>query len=419
MVTCTTWLLLLGWHVMTSDIGGNKLVLFAGEVAETLTDPTPCLPAPYLCPVPHSMDSIFAHELLPLWFLTAFFLITTFISFIRASMRAARVSSAVASLGSKTPHSATTASSMPPLLPHSPTSPHAAEQLHSTPSNIYDRRNQFDPDSLVVQDSLPSSTVGAASPKGAHGRGRASRLGPGAFDGEEVDPSDVKLMRDEAAAAEQERRELYGTTSTGRTARVRAWVKEFVQRDGGLLFDAVIAVLLLAVSSFWTAIVVQDLSLFEARGSYRVYDAAPTASANWLLPARPLLPDLSTYSSSNTTAAAAVATADGGDLRAAATALGLDMPTAPGDPGRWLLPAQDAGEWEALNGVLTEARRLVDLWVAYGMVQAVVIIVLILRCGRRWGWCGCGPKAAANVAGRGWCGCLSAAENLGVADRGR
>lgn len=326
------------------------------------------------------MDAIFAHELLPLWFLTAFFLITTVVSTIRASMRAARVSSAVASLSPKTPHSATTASSMPPLLPHSPTSPHAARQLPSSPSNIYDRPNPFDPDSLVVQDSLPSSTVGAVSPKGAHGRGRASRLGPGAFDGEEVDPSDVKLMRDEVAAAEQERRELYGTTSTGRSARVRAWVKEFVQRDGGLLFDAVIAVLLLAVSSFWTAIVVQDLSLFEARGSYRVYDAAPTAAANWLLPARPLLPDVSTYYGSNTTTAA-VATADGGDLRAAAAALGLDTPAAPGDPGRWLLPAQDAGEWEALNGVLTEARRLVDLWVAYGMVQAVVIIVLILRCG--------------------------------------
>ncbi|EFJ49406.1 hypothetical protein VOLCADRAFT_89802 [Volvox carteri f. nagariensis] len=61
-----------------------------------------------------------------------------------------------------------------------------------------------------------------------------------------------------------------------------------------------------------------------------------------------------------------------------AAGIGINAPTNAGGPGRWLLP-EDVTDLEALNEVLHNTRRLVDMWTMYGMLQAVAIVGLIAK----------------------------------------
>ncbi|GFR47551.1 hypothetical protein Agub_g9276, partial [Astrephomene gubernaculifera] len=237
-----------------------------------------------------ALTAIFAHELLPLWVLAAFFAVVTTVSCVAAVMRAKRhvaaaVDAAAAERNGDAGYKGCT------------TAAEAAKRKGYPASN----------DDLVmgVSESLPS--FGTLSPGAKQG------VVPWAHSsvGRPRSPH-IRVLRDEAAEVREERLELHGTAGLTHS---NAWFREFARHDGGLLYDIPLAVLLIAVAAFWTAIVEHNLALYSARATYRVYDAMASAPARWLLPVR-VEPDAA--AASNTSA-----------LYAAASNLGLDVPSSP------------------------------------------------------------------------------------------
>ncbi|KXZ41637.1 hypothetical protein GPECTOR_350g101 [Gonium pectorale] len=263
-----------------------------------------------------AMPTIFAHELLPLWILSIFFAVVTAIAVVNAAARAAR-HAAVAVAAAAADREADVAAA-----------------------------KGFGDGAGAGGKFMPHGDVAGAIPWAESGAGPA-----------------FQVTHNEQRELRQERAELRGLA--GMSAR-RAWFREFVRHDGGLLYDVPLAVLLIAVAAFWTAFVDRHLVLYNARSSYRVYDAAASSSGRWLMSAR------------SEVGVSEAASSTSSSLYTAASSLGLSVPTSPGDPGRWLLGADDS-DWDDLNGVLREAHRLVTLWTVYGMLQAVVIVALIAK----------------------------------------
>jgi hypothetical protein len=54
-------------------------------------------------------------------------------------------------------------------------------------------------------------------------------------------------------------------------------------------------------------------------------------------------------------------------------------PLQPGVPGRWLLPDAD-GDFDQLAGLMAGVSNMAQLWVAYSLLQGIVLIMLVVRC---------------------------------------
>lgn len=125
--------------------------------------------------------------------------------------------------------------------------------------------------------------------------------------------------------------------------------------------DLVLVLLMLAAAMVCAAFVAQLSTGITPQASYHVYDAPALSDARFFLPARS---NASASSSSN----AAQAT---GDAAAAAAA-------GPAAAGRWRLPAGDA-DIDALASLLGRVSRCSNLWTSYGMLQALVLILMLVR----------------------------------------
>ncbi|KAG2430825.1 hypothetical protein HXX76_009800 [Chlamydomonas incerta] len=154
-------------------------------------------------------------------------------------------------------------------------------------------------------------------------------------------------------------------------------------RFGNLLLDLLVACLLLASAITLTWYMVSHAATFSARQHYTLYDAIATARARWLLPpkADPATLDggNSTRTSSSTGGVRYPAAREA--LQRTAAELNISEPLRAGDPGRYLLPdsAEAAGQMDSVADVMTKAEELSDLWAAYGLMQAVTLILLIAR----------------------------------------
>lgn len=314
----------------------------------------------------------FVQELLPLWVLAVVFTVVTAVSTCMAAARAARYAAAAVEAAYR----------------------EDALKVHEAPLDCHDgagtgivrvrggvaEASEADHEKVVgkracgidvrVTRATSATTwfsvdisVGPAAVMSGTSSGRGSGWLANAFrDGGVGDAAVLNgKLHDEAAMQREERLEFLGTS--GFSAHHNMY-REFIRHDGGLLYDILLALLLLTVAAFWTAVVQRHLLLYDARSSYRVYDASLSSTARWLLPTR-LDPGNVTESAS-------------ASLHAQVTNMGIDVPVAPGDPGRWLLPVDDS-DWDDLNSVLLNAHTLVKLWTTYGMLQAIVIIGLISK----------------------------------------
>lgn len=277
------------------------------------------------------MPDIFVRELLPLWALAVFFAIATSWRVAAAVSRARRVLSL---------------SQPPPAASHH--QPHAHANNNDT--------NVFAPSQPHQRNSGPSLSSSSAASDFPRLDPKADSSGPNAAQWGQPQPQQQYGKSKPAAAAVAAAR----APAAYRGVPLRAIWIESVGQDLGLLYDVVLAAGLLVAASFWTYFVVQHLVLYDARASYRAYDAAASVPARWLLPAK-----------------AADASAAAANV---AAALGVPAPVFPGDAGRWALPDAAVDELDELGSVTGTAQRLADLWTAYALVQAVVIIGLIARC---------------------------------------
>ncbi|PNW72097.1 hypothetical protein CHLRE_16g682550v5 [Chlamydomonas reinhardtii] len=165
-------------------------------------------------------------------------------------------------------------------------------------------------------------------------------------------------------------------------------------RFGNLLIDLAVACLLLASAVVLAWYMAAHAATFSARQHYTLYDAIANARARWLLPPKAdpatLLDGSSaTTGASNITTGAGLGAGGGGasaamdraTLKQVAAELNISEPLQAGDPGRYLLPdaAVAAGQMEALADVMGSAQELSDLWAAYGLIQAITLILLIGR----------------------------------------
>ena len=67
-------------------------------------------------------------------------------------------------------------------------------------------------------------------------------------------------------------------------------------------------------------------------------------------------------------------------MQARWSSLNLTAPSQSAMPGRHLLPDAPADELGALAGVMASTHRLVQMWTAYGIVQAFTLVLLVARC---------------------------------------
>lgn len=146
-------------------------------------------------------------------------------------------------------------------------------------------------------------------------------------------------------------------------------------RSGPLLFDVCLLLLMAAATCLLTSYAAKAGSI-QPQPAYDVYDAATTARARWLLPHK----------------------ADVG----ASSAGGLPHP---GMPGRWALPDDGGGDYEAWAELMQAAHTTSRLWTAHGVVQGVVLVLLVARqvggqgwAGRLWPACLAPPATAIHVA---------------------
>ncbi|EFJ49748.1 hypothetical protein VOLCADRAFT_89514 [Volvox carteri f. nagariensis] len=328
-----------------------------------------------------ALHRVFARELLPLWVLTVFFALLTAASTAYAAANAAHYTAAAAAAAaaakkhqSRRPGLTNGCGSIDGADFLAPTSPNAVGATETSPRqrpSINAERQSIETQSAagaagtassVYVTPPPSSGTAAVKSVSRPVTGTANTANSSRFEARVPAEAHVASTSPQLPASNSST--LLASAPgldelSGASAR-RNWFREFVRHDGGLLYDIPLAILLIAVSAFWSVFVSQHLVLYKARSSYHVYDASSFAAANWLLAARQGI------------------AAEFASVYAEAAGMGIDLPTGAGVPGRWLLPTEDS-DWDALNEVLRNAHTLVDMWTTYGMLQAVVIVGLVAK----------------------------------------
>jgi zinc transporter 1/2/3 len=119
--------------------------------------------------------------------------------------------------------------------------------------------------------------------------------------------------------------------------------------------DLVTVLLMLAAAMVCAAFVAELSTGIAPQAAYHVYDAPALSDARFFLPAR------SNASTSSSNAAQAAAAAAG-----------------PAAAGRWRLEAGDA-DMDALASLLGRTSRCSNMWTSYGLLQALVLILMLVR----------------------------------------
>ncbi|GLC42760.1 hypothetical protein PLESTM_001376800, partial [Pleodorina starrii] len=134
-----------------------------------------------------------------------------------------------------------------------------------------------------------------------------------------------------------------------------------------LLFDVLVAVMLLVALSACTWYMLVHAAVFSARQHYQVYDGILTARARWLLPLK-----INPWDIQANSAQAAM-------LQSSIMALNITQPTEAGRPGRYLLPDAPNDQLNELAAVLDATHRMSGAWTVYGILQALTQVLLIGR----------------------------------------
>jgi hypothetical protein len=146
----------------------------------------------------------------------------------------------------------------------------------------------------------------------------------------------------------------------------------------GSLLDVVTAGVMVAATLLLTAYCTRFPAATQPKASYAMYDSVNQSPARIFMPAK-------AYSQSGLDAAvAAWAAAAGASNGSSSDNSSLfneaQQPLQPGMAGRWLLPDAD-GDFDALAGLMAGVGSMAQLWVAYSLLQGIVLILLVLRWG--------------------------------------
>jgi hypothetical protein len=140
------------------------------------------------------------------------------------------------------------------------------------------------------------------------------------------------------------------------------------------LLDVSTAGVMLTATLLMTAYCARFPAATQPQASYDIYDAVNQNQARIFMPAK-------SYSQADLDAAVTVwKRALGNSSSAHTNSLFKDgqQPLQSGVPGRWLLPDAD-GDFDALAGLMAGVGSMAQLWVAYSLLQDIVLILLVLR----------------------------------------
>eukprot|EP00798_Chlamydomonas_sp_ICE-L_P008501 gene8501-4860_t len=148
--------------------------------------------------------------------------------------------------------------------------------------------------------------------------------------------------------------------------------------DSKLVYDLLLVGVMVAGGVVWSLYMGKYAMEFEARYTYNVYDSV-TGRANWLLPIREdavAIQEATTIESLLTGSLTATTAGIDNDLL---DSLNISAPWSAGMAGRYLLPEADDPNMDDLSEVMSMAHTLASYYTTYGILQAVVIVMLILR----------------------------------------
>ncbi|GAX82864.1 hypothetical protein CEUSTIGMA_g10291.t1 [Chlamydomonas eustigma] len=124
-------------------------------------------------------------------------------------------------------------------------------------------------------------------------------------------------------------------------------------------YDVLMAFIIFIGAVYYTLYMAKYASSFVAQANYKVYDGASVSSAHWLLTAR---------ENPNGTNVDPIALSN----------LNVSTPSTPADPGRWILP-KGSNDMETYVSVMASTHVMLEYWTVYGIIQAVVILMLVIR----------------------------------------
>jgi hypothetical protein len=137
--------------------------------------------------------------------------------------------------------------------------------------------------------------------------------------------------------------------------------------------DVSLAGLMLAAAVLLTVYCARFSAVTQPQANYSVYDAISQSPARIFLPAKAYSQD-----TVDTAVSAAVSNTSSAHGSSSCYLDNGQQPLQPGVAGRWLLPDAD-GDFDALAGLMAGVGSMAQLWVAYSLLQGIVLILLVLR----------------------------------------
>lgn len=134
------------------------------------------------------------------------------------------------------------------------------------------------------------------------------------------------------------------------------------------MLDIITALAMLVACLLVTTYAGSTAASVAPQRAYDVYDGITINRARWLLPAKQS-PEVS---------ATAMGDSSGSSWLANLSLMFGAVPSRAGDPGRWALQTSD-GSFDSWAQLMTAVHQMALVWGAYGIVQGVILILLIVR----------------------------------------
>eukprot|EP00798_Chlamydomonas_sp_ICE-L_P008477 gene8477-4838_t len=146
--------------------------------------------------------------------------------------------------------------------------------------------------------------------------------------------------------------------------------------DSKLVYDLLLVGVMVAGGVVWSLYMGKYAT--EARYTYNVYDSV-TGRANWLLPIREDAVAIQEATTIESLLTGSLTATTAGIDNNVLDSLNISSPWSAGMAGRYLLPEADDPNMDDLSEVMSMAHTLASYYTTYGIIQAVIIIMLILR----------------------------------------
>eukprot|EP00798_Chlamydomonas_sp_ICE-L_P026832 gene26832-4428_t len=148
--------------------------------------------------------------------------------------------------------------------------------------------------------------------------------------------------------------------------------------DSKLIYDIILVAAIASGGVVWSLFMCKYAMEFEARYTYNVYDSV-TGKANWLLPIRKDAVAVQEAASIESLQSRLFTDTTAGIDDYLLDSLNISAPWSAGMAGRYLLPEANDPNMDDLSEVMSMAHTLARYYTTYGIIQAFVIIMLILR----------------------------------------